>query len=201
MSAAPLPPLPIPVRPTAGESVNSYINRLARANHLRPSALQTYLRAPGGSMSVSISRLAAISGRTTAALTHALAVQGPRTKANQHGETPPVESQAERKARLFAAIRADAALGIPPSTIAIRHGTGYRIVRQALASPTPPPRKPRVTKSAPTLDPVRGIIDALRLADPALTPAAIWARLLDEHDAEVSYGTVQSYIRRTSPQR
>jgi hypothetical protein len=35
--------LPIDVRPRIGESVEGYIHRLARANHLRPSYLYQYL--------------------------------------------------------------------------------------------------------------------------------------------------------------
>ena len=36
------PPLPVRVRPAAGETAESYIRRLARANHLHPSLLQVY---------------------------------------------------------------------------------------------------------------------------------------------------------------
>ena len=43
------PPLPVRVRPAAGETAESYIRRLARANHLRPSLLQVYVRNPDGS--------------------------------------------------------------------------------------------------------------------------------------------------------
>jgi len=38
-----LQPLPIAARPRAGEGVESYIQRLARANHLRPSYLRRLL--------------------------------------------------------------------------------------------------------------------------------------------------------------
>ena len=40
------PPLPVRVRPAAGETAESYIRRLAQANHLRPSLLQVYVRNP-----------------------------------------------------------------------------------------------------------------------------------------------------------
>ena len=43
------PPLPVWVRAAAGETAESYIRRLAHANHLRPSLLQVYVRNPGRS--------------------------------------------------------------------------------------------------------------------------------------------------------
>jgi hypothetical protein len=91
-------------------------------------------------------------------------------------------------------IRADAASGMAPSAIATRHGTGYRIVRQALASPTPPPRKPR-TQDSPILDPIRATIDALLRDEPTLTIAEIWARIIDDYNTDVSYSTVRIHIR------
>lgn len=39
----PLAPLPIRVRPQRAETTESYARRLARANHLRPSYLRTFL--------------------------------------------------------------------------------------------------------------------------------------------------------------
>jgi hypothetical protein len=41
-----LVPLPILVRPRSGETTGSYIRRLARANHLRPSYLHGFLAGP-----------------------------------------------------------------------------------------------------------------------------------------------------------
>jgi hypothetical protein len=46
--ASPPRPLPIRPRPVSGESPDSYLRRLARANHLRPGYLRRYLRQPGG---------------------------------------------------------------------------------------------------------------------------------------------------------
>ena len=59
------PPLPIRVRPAAGETAESYIRRLARANHLRPSLLQVYVRNPDvPTGTIRPRRLAAVSGST-----------------------------------------------------------------------------------------------------------------------------------------
>jgi TniQ len=190
-----LPPLPIRVRPVTGESVESYIRRLARANHLRPSLLHVYVRDPvAPSRAIQLERLASVSGRTVAALAHALTgLSKPRTTdtVRPRAET----TQAARKQRLFAAIRADAAHGLSIRELAARHHTHRRTVRQALASSTPPPRKPTGSWSAPVLDPIRDTIDNIR-RDENLTTWQIWTRLVDDHDAKVSYGTVGDYIRR-----
>jgi hypothetical protein len=185
-------PLPVRVRPTPGEAADSYIRRLAHANHLRPSLLHAYVRdpaSPGGG--IRTERLAAVSGRTPAAITHALT--GLPTPRGGSRPRPP-STQAARKARLFPAIRADAARGLSIHAIATRHHTHRRTVHQALASPTPPPRKPRAHRPAPVLDPIRSTLDTL-CDQPNLTTWQIWARLVDEHHSDVSYGTVRPYVR------
>ena len=70
----PLPPqLPVRVRPAAGETVQSYIRRLARANHLRPSLLHVYVRSPHlPTGAIRPRRLAAVSGSTLTALDRAI---------------------------------------------------------------------------------------------------------------------------------
>jgi hypothetical protein len=124
-----LPPrLPIRVRPAAGETAESYIRRLARANHLRPSLLQVYVRNPDvATGAIRLRRLAAVSGSTLTALTRALtrspAASGP------HRPSPPGESQVARKARLFGIIRDEAGQGMSIRQIARRHHVHRRMVR------------------------------------------------------------------------
>lgn len=194
-------PLPIPVRPVTGETVESYIRRLARANHLRPSLLHVYIRDPTSpNTAIRPGRLAAASGRTVTALTHALTgLPQPLASDRRPSIT---RTQAARKERLFLAIRADAARGLSIRQLAARHHTHRRTVRQALISPAPPPRKP-VSRPAPILDPIRDTIDAIRRREENLTTWQIWTRLLDDHDANVSYGTVRDYIQNcnTRPRR
>src|SRR4029077_10033787 len=89
----PLAPLPIRVPPQRAETTESYARRLARANHLRPSYLRTFLcdpprhtgairpsscvqslcAPPRHAGAIRPWRLAAISGRSVRALEHALA--------------------------------------------------------------------------------------------------------------------------------
>ena len=134
-SQAPLPPVPLPIRPRPrrGETTEFYARRLARANHLRPSYLRAFLCDPPRRTGVIRPwRLAAISGRSVRALQHALADLNQRS---------------------------------------------------------PPARQPRVPGS------VRTLISTWLLTKPELTPAQIWQRLLDEHDAGVSYTTIGHYRR------
>jgi TniQ len=67
-------PLPVRPRPRPGETTGTYIERLARANHLPARHLRRYLCAPPGHTGrPALSRLAAVSGRTETALRHAMA--------------------------------------------------------------------------------------------------------------------------------
>ncbi|HEV3294119.1 MAG TPA: helix-turn-helix domain-containing protein, partial [Streptosporangiaceae bacterium] len=134
-SQAPLPPVPLPIRPRPrrGETTESYARRLAHANHLRPSYLRAFLcDPPRRTGAIRPWRLAAISGRSVRALQHALA---------------------------------------------------------GLTQRGPPARQPRVPGS------VRTLISTWLLTEPELTPAQIWQRLLDEHDAGISYTTIGHYRR------
>jgi len=189
-------PLPIRARPRPAESVESYIRRLAQANHLRPSLLHAYLRDPANpARSIRPERLAAASGRTLAALTHTLTGLGPRP-APSIG--PPQQTGARvaaaRKAELFATIRRDADRGLSIRALASRHHVHRRTIRQALNAPTPPPRKQPTQRKAPVLDPIRQTIDAL--IGENLTAWQIWERLLDKHEADASYSTVRDYLAR-----
>ena len=189
------PPLPVRVRPAAGETAESYIRRLAQANHLRPSLLQVYVRNPDvPTGSIRLRRLAAVSGSTRTALAFALTGLTPATKPYRLPAPPsPAESQTARKARLFSVIRDDAARGMSIRQIAARHHVHRRMVRQALADTAgPPPRKPG-TRPAPAIGPIQDVLD--KLADQPLTVWEIWTAVTDEHDSDASYAAVRDYIR------
>lgn len=74
------------------------------------------------------------------------------------------------------------------------------MVRQALASPTPPPRKERAAiqgrfkgRVGPAIDVILDEYAATH-AGQLPTDGLVWERLLDELDADVSYGTVHRYM-------
>jgi hypothetical protein len=65
--------LPVDVRPRSTDTIDSYIRRLAAANHLKPDDLHGYLRHPSAHRSrPRLERLAAISGRTLSTLQRVL---------------------------------------------------------------------------------------------------------------------------------
>ena len=84
--------------------------------------------------------------------------------------------------------------------LAVRHGVHRRTVRQALASAEPPPRKVPV-RSAPVLDPVKPLIDAMLRQDldaprkQRHTALRVRDRLLEEHQLVVAYSTARDYVR------
>lgn len=187
------PPLPVRVRPAVGETAESYIRRLAQANHLRPSLLQVYVRNPDvPTGAIRLRRLAAVSGRTRTALAFALTGLTPASEAHQPPPSP-AESQTARKARLFAIIRDDAARGMSIRQIASRRHVHRRMVRQALAEPAGPPPRKRGTRPAPAIGPIQKVLD--KLADEPLTIWEIWTTVTDEHDSDASYAAIRDYIR------
>jgi hypothetical protein len=189
-----LAPLPVRPRPAAGEPVSSYVRRLARANHLRPSYLHGCLASPPDYLhAISPEKLAILSGRTVTVLERTLAGLA-RPGRDAPGQPSRRVTRAAAKPGLFAAIRRDAQDGHSIRALAARHRVHRRMIRQALADPMPPPRKtPRRTSALGRLhDPIM----AMLTDDPGLPVRQVWERLLDEHDAGISYATVRDYVMR-----
>ena len=191
--ASPPRPLPIRPRPVSGESPDSYLRRLARANHLRPGYLRRYLRAPGGEGAIRLDWLAILAGRQLPILERVLDGEasgpGPAGRHTRQAEKP----------RLFAAIRRDARdSGLSVRALADRHGVHRRTVRQALASPWPEPRKnyERRSKLDPFKDTIGTMLSAPETAEQApRTARHIHDRLVREHGMTgVSYSTVCDYL-------
>lgn len=105
------------------------------------------------------------------------------------------------KPALFAAIRRDAqAEQLPVTHLVRRHRVSHATVRQALNSPTPPPRKKRPPTVGPAKGRIRPVIDAI-LDEYAATHAyqfptmrVIWEKLLDDHHVTAAYATVHRYL-------
>jgi hypothetical protein len=193
-----LSPLPIRPRPVAGEPVSSYVRRLARANHLRPSYLHGYLAGPPGYLgAIQPGRLAILSGRSVAVLERTLTGLPRQTHDTTLGKPPPQPSRhvtrAAGKPGLFAAIRRDARDGTSIRALAGRYQVHRRTIRQALADPAPPPRKPQ-PRRATAFDRLHEPIAAMLTSDPGLTILQIWERLTDDHEAAIAYATVRDYV-------
>jgi transposase len=108
---------------------------------------------------------------------------------------------ARSKVELFEQIRkAHAREGLSVRELSRRFGTHRRMVRQALVSPVPSPRKPRTSFASPALGPWKATIDGW-LAEDAEAPRKqrhtarrVWQRLVEEHGADVGESTVRRYV-------
>lgn len=195
----PTRPLPIRPRPVSGETTFSYIRRLAVANHMRPLHLRRYLKDPDTNGGFRLDWLAVLAGRSVIALRHALADQEP--PAGTASRIPDSPQRKRPKAELFTLIRRDAREhGMSARALADKYGAGKRIVRQALRSPTPPPRKPQPLRGS-RIDPFTAIIDGMLQAETQAFPPgprpviSIYRELVTGHGAEdVSYQMVRKYV-------
>jgi hypothetical protein len=137
MTAGQPPPLPVRPRPRRGETADSYLRRLAVANHLRFSHLRRYLSRPEGSYGpVDPGRLAALAGRELPAILHALpelAPTDPRPAARRYTDEDIQRSHAARRAK-YAAIRGDARNGMSGRAIERKHHVGRRASRRVTAT-------------------------------------------------------------------
>lgn len=68
-----IPPLPVRPRPRRSETADSYLRRLAAANHLRFTYLRRYIARPEGSYGpIDAAKLAVLAGRELPAILRAL---------------------------------------------------------------------------------------------------------------------------------
>jgi len=105
------------------------------------------------------------------------------------------------RVELFARIRRDARVkGFSIRTLAREHQVSRRTVRQALAAAEPPTRRVPA-RTAPRLDLFRAVIDQMLMVDldaprkQRHTAQRIFDRLVDEHQAVISYSTVRQYVK------
>ena len=89
--------------------------------------------------------------------------------------------------------------GLSIRELARRFGVHRRDVRLALESPVPPSRK-KPERVSPKMDRWKPVVDGWLVDDRTAprkqrhTARRVWQRLVDEHDADVSEGTVRRYV-------
>jgi transposase len=105
------------------------------------------------------------------------------------------------RVELFEQIRRDHDReGLSIHGLARRHHVHRRTVRQALASPMPPPRKKPEARPSPVLGPYHGLIDEWLEGDREAPPKQrhtakrIWERLVTEKGAKVAERTVREHV-------
>ncbi|SEE64623.1 hypothetical protein SAMN05216489_07573 [Streptomyces sp. 3213] len=185
--------LPVAIRPHLGEGTDSYVRRLAHANHLRPSALHGYLCGPPFWFGKPrLERLAAVSGRTPAILARTLTdTLVPRRRGNLRLSSVPM---APHIIRLYQQIREDAeGHGRSLRALCARHHTDHHTVRTALTAALPPAReRPQNIAALPVLAPLAVLIH--QRIDQGDSAREIWLFLMDETSVSVSYSTLRVFL-------
>ena len=172
---------------------------------MRPLHLRRYLREPGPGGGFRLSWLAVLAGRPVISLQHALADQEPHGGTASRSRPPDALQRKRSRAELFTLIRRDAREhGLSARALADKHGTGKRIVRQALRSP----HRPRASRS-PSADhgSTRSPRSSTACSKPSRrlstgAPARHQHLPRTRHEAranEVSYQMVRKYVGRRRP--
>ncbi|WP_187366316.1 TniQ family protein [Trebonia kvetii] len=192
------PPLPVRPRPRQGETADSYLRRLAAANHLRFSYLRRYLATPRGSYGpIDAAELAVLAGRKPHAILRAFPELGPaalrQTGTGRRYTREDIQHAYAAKQQRYAVIRRDSDAGMSERTIERKHHVGRRTIIKALDSPDPPARK-KIHREPAALNGLHPQIDAMIDADPAIATATIWQRLADDHSTTVAYPTLRAYV-------
>lgn len=202
----PAPPLPVRPRPRHGETADSYLRRLAAANHLRFSYLRRYLATPRGSYGpIDAGGLAVLAGRKPDAILRAFPELGPaalrQARTGRRYTREEIQHAYAAKHERYTVIRRDFDAGMSERAIERKHHVGRRTIINALNSPDPPARK-KIHREPAALKGLHSYIDAMIEADPAIATATIWQQLADDHGSTVAYPTLRTYVTsRRGPSR
>ncbi|MCX4536519.1 TniQ family protein [Streptomyces sp. NBC_01669] len=147
-------PLPVRLRPCLGESANSYIRRLARANHLKPSFLHCYLCGPPQWFGKPLlENLATTAGHSPEALERALADANALGGRNRPRRRLPRKNPFARRQDLAHSIAQDALKGTHIRTLAKRYNLRSWDVRFALETP-----RLTASETGPLAEPITGVL-------------------------------------------
>ncbi|MFJ1844992.1 hypothetical protein [Streptomyces sp. NPDC088146] len=190
----PLAQLPINVRPRLGETTVHYVQRLARANHLKSSYLLRILTGPAATrtLHVKLERLAALSGRPADILKVTLADAGPTLIPVHTAASLRLERFASQKSRhhssnLIGQIKRDARRSKGTLRQLAAKWMLPRWLIKKILSPDFPDRRP-VGRSLISEE----LHSRLRACyEQGLTPAQTWTDLVDNHDLDVPEGSIR----------
>jgi TniQ len=144
--STPQDPLPVRPRPHQGETADSYLRRLAAANHLRLSYLRRYLATPRGSYGPIDARgLAVLAGRKPHAILRAFPELGPaalrQARTGRRYTREEIQHAYAAKQERYAVVRRDFDAGMSERAIERKHHVGRRTIIKAVDSADPPARK------------------------------------------------------------
>jgi hypothetical protein len=111
------------------------------------------------------------------------------------GNTPQTRNAGTRSGNEQCSRRSgrDAATGLSKRAIERKHHVGSRTIVKALVSENPPARK-KTNRPSAVLHGLHHHVDAMIQNNPTVTVTEVWERLVDDHDATVSYGAVRGFI-------
>jgi len=190
-------PLPVRLRPCLGESADSYIRRLARANHLKPSFLHCYLSGPPQWFARPLlEHLATVAGHSPEALERALADASALGGTNRPRRRLPRKNPFTRHQDLAHRIAQEALKGTQIRTLAKRYNLRCWDIRFALETP-----RLTTTETGQLADPITGELADLieSMISRNLNKRQIWTELMDHHDYLVKYHSIRHYIDYTRP--
>ena len=173
-------PLPIRLRPCLGESANSYIRRLARAKHLKPSFLHCYLCGPPQWFGKPLLKnLATAAGHSPEALERALADAHALGGTNRPRRRLPRKNPFAWRQGLAHRITQEALKATQIRKLARRYDLRSWDVRFALETP-----RLTTTETGPLTDPITGELADLieSMISRRLNGRQIWTELMDHHD-------------------
>ncbi|MFF3726932.1 hypothetical protein ACFYYM_31710 [Streptomyces erythrochromogenes] len=195
--------LPVNVRPQLGETIDSYIRRLARANHLKPSYLHCFLCGPPfWQGKPHIERLAAVSGRSAEVLQNALSdATSPRDRVKPNpGSLRHHRHEALNRhgADLAVLIQHDALdASMPIRVISEEWEVPKWLVRRVLTPSIFPELSTRRRRNALDTETKKLVTD---LIAKGMGATEIWTELMDTHSVSTSLALLLIQIRDTTRQ-
>ncbi|MFE1873033.1 hypothetical protein ACFW9N_19325 [Streptomyces sp. NPDC059496] len=195
--------LPVNVRPQLGETIDSYIRRLARANHLKPSYLHCFLCGPPfWQGKPDIERLAAVSGRSAGVLQNALSDATsprdrvkPNPRALRHHQHQALNRHGADLAVLIQHDALDASM--PIRAISEEWEVPKWLVRRVLTPSIFPELSTRRRRNALDTETKKLVTDMITKG---MGATEIWTELIDTHSVSTSLALLQIQIRDTTRQ-